>query len=313
MFSMRQVAPAAVGLLLVCGALQAAESYRALPPPRESGGMPLADALKRRQSLRMFRSAPVPDEVLSSLLWSACGINRMPTAKRTAPTAKNWQEIDVYVARPDGCFRYDAAEHGLALVKAEDLRAAAGRQAFVATAPLVLIYVADDGRMEGAGPEERTFYSAVDTGFVSQNVYLFCAAEGLATVVLGWVDREELARRMGLGPQQRVILTQPVGYMPLASAGSAPAVGGRWRDGEYAGRAPGYSADVAVRVRVEGGRVSGVEVTEAAESRPRTALQDMPARIVSAGGPEGVDAVTGATVTSRAILRAVGEALSSAR
>ena len=182
-----------------------------LKPGMDSGSS-LMLALQERNSSRSFSDKELPDQLLSNLLWAAFGVNRSDSGKRTAPSAKNWQEIDVYVALAKGLFLYDAGSHTLKPVLAEDIRAAVGRQSFTSAAPVNLIYVADRGRMGGAADEEKDFYSATDTGFISQNVYLFCASEGLATVVLGYVDKPALEKKMGLRPEQKVILTQPVGY-----------------------------------------------------------------------------------------------------
>jgi SagB-type dehydrogenase family enzyme len=182
-----------------------------LPKPRTDGGRPLMQVLKDRRSSRAFSTRPLPMETLSDLLWAACGVNR-PDGRRTAPTAVNWQEIDVYVAMADGLYLFDARAHTLRLVKKEDVRALTGMQSFVREAPVNLIYVADLARMGRASQADKEFYSATDTGFVSQNVYLYCASEGLATVVRGMVDREALSRAMGLRPDQRIVLAQTVGY-----------------------------------------------------------------------------------------------------
>lgn len=185
----------------------------ALPAPDTAGGKPLMQALKERHSSREFSSDALPLPVLSSLLWAASGVNRPESGKRTVPSARDWREIDVYVATADGLYRYDAGEHALQLVVARDLRALTGRQAFVKDAPVNLVYVADTTRMErDTGAEDQQLYAAVDTGVMVQNVYLYCASQGLATVVRGWVDREPLARAMQLKPGQRIQLAQTVGY-----------------------------------------------------------------------------------------------------
>jgi len=176
------------------------------------GGKPLMQALKQRASSREFAAKALPDQVLANLLWAASGVNRADSGKRTAPSAVNWQEIDVYVALTNGLFLYDARNHALNPVAPQDIRKHAGLQEFVAVAPAVLVYVADRARMKGAEDADKAFYSGVDTGFISQNVYLFCASEGLATVVLGMVNKPELHKVMNLRPDQEVILTQPVGY-----------------------------------------------------------------------------------------------------
>jgi SagB-type dehydrogenase family enzyme len=181
-----------------------------LPPPQTEGGKPLMQALKLRQSSRSFSPEKLSPQMLSNLLWAAFGINRPESGKHTAPSASNRQEIDVYAAMAEGLFLYDAKAHMLRQVLASDLRAATGRQDFAQSAPLNLVYVADLAKA-GKG-ESRLLYTAADTGFISQNVYLFCASEGLATVVRGMVDRPALAKAMQLRADQEVMLAQTVGY-----------------------------------------------------------------------------------------------------
>ena len=185
----------------------------ALPAPRMEGGMPLMQALRIRQSSRAFSTQKLPVQVLSDLLWVAAGVNRPDSGKRTVPSARNWQEVEVYVVMEEGGYRYDAKANVLKAVAKGDLRKLAGRQDFVATAPLNLVYVGDPAKMEGVSSEtDIAMYLGADTAFMSQNVYLFCASEGLATVVRAMVDREELAKALGLSGKQRVTLAQTVGY-----------------------------------------------------------------------------------------------------
>jgi len=202
-----------MGLLVmgINGSAEAAEAIN-LPPPQISGGMPLMQALQARQSTREFSSRTLPPQMLSDLLWAAQGVNRPATGKRTAPSAHDWREIDVYVTRADGVFVYEPDAHLLRKVLDRDVRALTGRQDFPAAAPLNLVYVADTRRMVDADAEQKAFYSAADTGFIAQNVYLFCASAGLGAVVRGAVDRDALAIALGLGPHQRIILSQTVGY-----------------------------------------------------------------------------------------------------
>lgn len=183
-----------------------------LPPPQTEGGKPLMQALKERHSTREFGAKPLSQQVLSNLLWAANGVNRADSGKRTAPSARDWREIDVYVATAKGVYRYDPITHTLKRVVASDIRKLTGVQNFVATVPVNLVYVADLNRMGDAGSEQKTIYSATDTGFIAQNVYLFCASAGLATVVRGSVDRAALGAAMGLGSHQHIILAQSVGY-----------------------------------------------------------------------------------------------------
>jgi SagB-type dehydrogenase family enzyme len=183
-----------------------------LPPPQTEIGKPLMQALKLRQSSRSFDSKPLPLQELSNLLWAADGINRPESGKRTAPSAVNWQEVDIYVALPEGLFLYEAKTHSLAPVIARDLREATGRQPFVKDAPLNLVYVSDFAKMKNASEDDKKLYGAADVGFVAQNVYLYCASQGLAVVVRGSVDRTSLTETMKLRPDQRIILAQTVGY-----------------------------------------------------------------------------------------------------
>ncbi len=183
-----------------------------LPAPQITGGLPLMQALAKRQSARSFSAKPLPLQTLSNLLWAANGINRPAAGKHTAPSARNMQEIDIYVALPEGLYLYDAKAHALRLITAQDLRHLTGSQAFCAQAPLNLVFVADYSRMGKSDDEQKKFYSATDCGFISQNVYLFCASEGLNTVVRASIEREPLAKAMQLRPEQKIILAQTVGF-----------------------------------------------------------------------------------------------------
>ncbi len=183
-----------------------------LPPPNLKGGKSLMQSLQARKSSRDFSAKKLPVEVLSNLLWAAHGINRPESGKRTAPSAVNWQEVDIYVAIADGLYLYNAKEHTLKPVIKQDIRALTGKQLFVKEAPVNLIYVADYSRMGKANAEERSSYAAADTGFIAQNVYLYCASEGLATVIRGSIDRDVLAKAMRLRDSQKIIFSQTVGY-----------------------------------------------------------------------------------------------------
>jgi SagB-type dehydrogenase family enzyme len=200
--------------LIACATLAVAQELKPvpLPPPQTSGGRPLMQVLKDRHSTREFSNQKLSPQVLSNLLWAAFGVNRPDSGKRTAPSTENWQEIDIYVATQDGLYVYDAKANALNPVLAQDVRGTTGQQPFVKEAPLDLVYVADLAKTERASPEEQTMYTPADTGFIAQNVYLFCASEGLAAVVRGSVDRGALAKLMKLRPDQKIILAQTVGY-----------------------------------------------------------------------------------------------------
>jgi SagB-type dehydrogenase family enzyme len=183
-----------------------------LPAPQVDTGKSLMQALKMRQSSRSFHSRLIPLQDLSNLLWAADGINRPESGKRTAPSAMNWQETDIYVVLPEGAYIYEAKTHRLDPVVAGDLRGSTGKQEFVKDAPLNLVYVVDNVKMSKANDEDKLLYSALDVGFIAQNVYLFCASQGFAVVVRGSVDRPPLEKLLKLRPSQRIILAQTVGY-----------------------------------------------------------------------------------------------------
>jgi nitroreductase len=207
------------GMLLAAATLAAipnaahAQADRMLPEPRKETGKPLMQALQLRRSTRAFSPRPLPPQLLSDVLWAAYGINR-PSGDRTAPYWRHIMVIDVYAAMADGVWLYDPKQHALHPYLAADIRAQTGLQDFVATAPLNLIYVAHGERMKEISPEERRLYASVDAAFAGQNVYLFCASEGLATVFRGAVDYQKLAQAMRLEDGQFVTFAQTVGYPP---------------------------------------------------------------------------------------------------
>ncbi len=183
----------------------------ALPAVDPGGGMPLMEALAARRSAREFAPEALPLPLLSGLLWAAFGINR-PDGGRTAPTALNAQEVDVYVALPSGAYRYETTTHTLVLVAATDVRRVTGYQDFVDEAPLDLVYVADHARQRLVPVGQRESYASAAAGAITQNVYLYAAAHGLATVIRAWIDREAIAEALGLTHDQQVLLSQTVGY-----------------------------------------------------------------------------------------------------
>ncbi len=187
-----------------------------LPAPHRSGGKPLMDALNERKSGRLFADTDLSLQELSDLLWAAWGINRPEDGHRTAPSSHNRQEMDVYVALKTGLFLYDAGNNKLKQVHNRDIRALTGTQDFPATAPVNLVYVADlakRGLKEGQQITDTDLLSSwANTGFMAQNVYLWCASEGLTCVIRAMVPRDKLAPEMGLRPLQAIILAQTVGF-----------------------------------------------------------------------------------------------------
>lgn len=199
-------------VLVVAGSIDAQVLERVqLPEPRKTGGMPLMEALDKRQSTRSFSERELSNQVLSNILWAAYGINR-EDGRRTAPSARNFQPFDIYLIMADGWYMYQPEENALHKMGNDDLRNDAGSQDYVATAPLNLIFVSDYDRLPGSDDSGKYTSSSTDVGFISQNVYLYCASEGLATVVRGLVDRDRLKEVLRLRPSQHVVLGQSVGY-----------------------------------------------------------------------------------------------------
>lgn len=176
-----------------------------LNAPNKNSGKPLMQALSERKSSRDFINKDMPIAVLSNLLWAANGFNRED--KRTAPTANDKQEIELYVALRSGVYLYDAKNNVLKLIKSGDHRDSTGNQDFVANASANIIFVAD---MNKASSRE---YAYTDCGFVAQNIYLFAASEGLGAVARGWYDKDVLAKLLNLPSHKEVLLTQSVGVI----------------------------------------------------------------------------------------------------
>lgn len=191
----------------------------ALPPPDNDGGMRLMQALWQRQSQREFGTQPLPGPVLANLLWAAAGVNRPALGGRTAPSAMNSQEVDVFVALPAGLYLYDPAAHALRLEVPSDVRGITGYQDFTDEAALDLVFVADHQRMTLVPAAQREAYAFAAAGAMAQNVYLYCASQGLASVIRAWIDRQALVRAMNLGADQQVLLAQTVGYPKHAAGG----------------------------------------------------------------------------------------------
>ena len=202
-----------LSIFVWCSIASAQESTKRvpLPKPDTTGGKPLMQVLKDRHSTRSFAERELPDQVLSNLLWAAFGVNR-PDGRRTAPSGRNWQEIDLYLCTADGLFLYNASDHSLLALSRSDIRANTGVQEFVATAPLNIVYVADGNKISAQLGDDAALYMGADCGVIVQNVYLFCASEGLGTVVRAMVDRTTLGAALKLRPGQRIVLAQTIGY-----------------------------------------------------------------------------------------------------
>ncbi len=185
-----------------------------LPAADHSGGIPLMEALSKRQSNRAFSSRPLPLQDLSDLCWAAWGFNR--DDKRTAPSSQNKQEMELYVFLENGIYKYNAEQHILELLKKGDFRQHAGLQDFVATAPLNFVYVSNLAKAGVKTPEAITTESLIpshaNSGFMAQNVYLTAASKNLGCVIRAWVDADELHKILNLNPMQKALYGQTVGY-----------------------------------------------------------------------------------------------------
>ena len=221
-------ASAATGAILMSGnpSLTFAQELKPIQllAPQLDGGRPLMQVLRDRKSSRLYSTEKIPLQVLSNLLWAGFGINRPEKGLRTAPTATNRQDIDIYVATADGVYVYDAKANLLNPVVAEDVRDLSGRQhpspgvlpsvvPHLDEAPINLIYVSDGQKWVKRQTEEQNLRLAFNhTGYISQNVYLYCASEGLATIARLWFDKPSLEKKMKLRPEQYAVLVQSVGY-----------------------------------------------------------------------------------------------------
>ena len=183
-----------------------------LPMPNKTGGKPIMQALNERSSSRDFIDKDLTEQQLSDLLWAAYGINRPDKGKHTAPTSQNIQDIDIYITTKKGAFLYLPKEHALKKIVDEDIRPVAGKQDFVAIAAVNLIYVLDFSRAGNGSDVVKTVTAATHCGFIGQNVYLYCASEGLISVFRAYIDKEEITKALKLNENQHVIYCQSVGY-----------------------------------------------------------------------------------------------------
>ncbi|AIO69521.1 nitroreductase family protein [Burkholderia oklahomensis] len=211
-----------IAVALPAPAEEAAPAIVDLPQPDLGAGLPLMAALSLRASTREFSSATLAPTTLGELLWAAGGVNRPVTGGRTAPSAHAFNEIDIYVALPDGVYRYDPVLHRLLLKRSIDARNLTGYQDFVGAAPLDLVYVVRSSRLQSMPKPLRETFSAVAAGAIAQNVALYCASAGLGCVVRGWINHRLLADALSLNEDELPILAQTVG-MPVAHAGGAHA------------------------------------------------------------------------------------------
>ena len=197
-------------LTAVCGTFTLPAQDLKLPAPDTKGGKPLMECMTLRKSGRSFSARPLPPQVMANIFYAADGITRTD-GRKTVPTARNAQNQLIYAATADGTWLYQPRTNPLKKLSSKDIRALCGKQKFHAKAPLVLIYAAEPAKV-GSTPEQQQNYAANHAGYASQNVYLYAASEGLATVVCAMVDREALAKALNLPAGQQIMYSQPIGY-----------------------------------------------------------------------------------------------------
>lgn len=208
---MKKVKLSLVALLFFSSQL-IAQNVIELPSPDKTGGKPLMQALNKRQSNRDFIDKDLTEQQLSDLLWAAYGINRPEDQKHTTPTSRNKQDIEIYITTKNGVFLYMPETHSLKQINDQDLRKVAGKQAFVKKAAVNLIYVSDFDKLGNGDDQTKMVTAATHCGFIGQNVYLYCASEGLITVFRAWIDKEEIREALQLQENKKVIYSQTVGY-----------------------------------------------------------------------------------------------------
>ncbi len=208
---------AAAGVLIPASQVLSGVAYaKTLAPvelakPATAGANPALGLLEKRSSAREFSPQPLPVAVLSRLLWAAFGINRKD-GKRTAPSARNKQEMDIYVAAPEGAYLYEPKGNMLKPIIEGDIRGLTGIQPYVKNAAVNLVYVADTAKMDKGPVDQVALWMGADSGVIAENVYIFCAGEGLVTVLRALIDKPALAAALKLRPEQTITFSQSVGY-----------------------------------------------------------------------------------------------------
>ncbi len=184
-----------------------------LNPPDLTRGFPVMTALSLRASATGFDTTSLNLQDMSDLLWAANGINRPESGKRTAPSARNSQDIDVYAVMKSGAYLYNPIKHCLDFITGGDYRAlVAGRQENFAVAPLFCVMVSDFSRFSSGNDSSKMVIAAYDAGIVSQNISIFCSSVGLETRVRATMDQEKLREILKLKDSQHLMLNNPVGY-----------------------------------------------------------------------------------------------------
>ena len=209
---MKSIFLSLVAACMLSGAYAQTLSPIQLKAPEKKAGLSVMETLANRHSTREFSNKNLTLQELSNLLWAANGINRPEKGMRTAPSAMNAQEVDVYVCMEEGAFLYDAKSNQLQPVIQEDLRGVVGgKQTFVKNAPVILLMVSDLSKLPGGNSEQTKLMAAIDAGIVSQNISIACSGLGLITVPRASMEKEALAQKLKLKSTQLLLMNNPVG------------------------------------------------------------------------------------------------------
>ena len=203
--------------LLACGSILGVSAQDSknitLNAPSKQRGTDIMETFAKRQSYRSYSTKELSLQDLSDVLWAANGINRPAKGMRTAASAMNFQDIDIYVCTKDGAYFYDPKGNKLNLIIAEDLRkVVAGGQDYVLDAPVSLVLVSDFSKMNNGNSEQCHLFGALDAGIVSQNISIICAGLGLATIPRASMDKVTLSKKLKLKTNQVLYLNHPIGF-----------------------------------------------------------------------------------------------------
>lgn len=183
-----------------------------LPEPEKEGGKSLMEALNERHSSRSYADKEMSKQQLSNLLWAAFGVNRQESGKRTAPTSKDVRDIEIYAVMKKGAFLYLPEQNALKKIVDKDIRVVTGKQEFVKNAALNLVYVSDFKKYDSDNEQALKMTAGTHCGFIGQNVYLYCASEGLNSVFRAWIDNDLIHEKLNLPEHKHVIYSQTVGF-----------------------------------------------------------------------------------------------------
>ncbi len=207
-----RIAKIIIVLVLFANVMLSQDTIQMIEPNIDSS-ISLVDAYSNRESSRTFSEVAISDQTISNILWAANGVNRNKTGMRTAPSVMDMREVEIVICTEDGTFLYLPDTHALKVLSEVDVRSQIGAQECFQEAPITIIFIANYKKMEGFGDEYSQYFSTIDSGFVSQNIYLYCAAHGLGTVIIGSIDTDAVQQCLNLDEHLHIIMAQPIGHI----------------------------------------------------------------------------------------------------